>query len=63
MPMKPVENEAIDDFVSRCVVCSAPEPIIAVHSQDVSVPSCPVGFDSLWTGYSFLMVKLFTEDT
>jgi len=27
--------------------------IIAVHSQTASTPSCPAGWDSVWTGYSF----------
>jgi len=27
--------------------------IIAVHSQTTSTPSCPLGWDSVWTGYSF----------
>ena len=27
--------------------------IIAVHSQTSSTPSCPSGWDSVWTGYSF----------
>ena len=27
--------------------------LIAVHSQTTTVPNCPAGFDSLWTGYSY----------
>lgn len=29
---------------------------MAVHSQDVSMPDCPTGYQTLWNGYSFLMV-------
>ena len=42
--------------VSRCVVCLAYGPTIAVHSQTATVPQCPPGnWDSLWEGYSFAM--------
>lgn len=41
----------------RCVVCEAPSNVIAVHSQSVSIPNCPSGWDSLWIGYSFVMVS------
>lgn len=43
--------------VSRCVVCEAPAMVIAVHSQTIQIPSCPPGWDSLWIGYSFMMVR------
>ena len=56
-PMMPVTNDAVEPFVSRCVVCEAPDANIAVHSQDESTPTCPVGYDSLWSGYSFMMVR------
>lgn len=44
-------------LVSRCVVCEAPAMVIAVHSQTIQIPSCPSGWDSLWIGYSFMMVR------
>lgn len=31
--------------------------IIAVHSQTTSVPPCPEGWQSLWKGFSFVMVR------
>lgn len=31
--------------------------VIAVHSQTIQIPSCPPGWDSLWIGYSFMMVR------
>lgn len=41
----------------RCAVCEAPAMVIAVHSQTIMIPPCPRGWDSLWIGYSFVMVK------
>lgn len=31
--------------------------IIAVHSQTMLVPSCPVGWSDVWIGYSFVLVS------
>lgn len=39
-----------------CTVCEAPAMVIAVHSQTIQIPSCPQGWNSLWIGYSFMMV-------
>jgi len=55
-PMMPISNLAIEPFISRCVVCQAPDINMAVHSQDVSLPDCPTGYESLWSGYSFMMI-------
>ncbi|XP_066922339.1 collagen alpha-2(IV) chain-like [Clytia hemisphaerica] len=55
-PMTPVSNAVIEPYVSRCSVCKAPDISIAVHSQDTIEPVCPKGYDSVWDGYSFLMV-------
>lgn len=55
IPMMPVAEEQIRQYISRCAVCEAPSQSIAVHSQDVSIPPCPTGYRSLWIGYSFLM--------
>lgn len=41
---------------TRCAVCEAPAVVIAVHSQTIQIPHCPQGWDSLWIGYSFMMV-------
>lgn len=48
-------------FVSRCSVCEAPSQAVAVHSQDMTIPTCPPGWRSLWIGYSFLMVNCRLE--
>lgn len=42
--------------MDRCSVCEAPTRVIAVHSQSMSIPNCPDGWDRLWSGYSFIMV-------
>ena len=42
--------------LTRCAVCEAPAVVIAVHSQTIQIPRCPQGWDSLWIGYSFMMV-------
>uniref|UniRef100_A0A3Q0T4M5 Collagen IV NC1 domain-containing protein n=1 Tax=Amphilophus citrinellus TaxID=61819 RepID=A0A3Q0T4M5_AMPCI len=55
LPMMPVEEGDIKPYISRCSVCEAPSVAIAVHSQDITIPQCPVGWRSLWIGYSFLM--------
>lgn len=57
LPMMPVEEADIKPYISRCSVCEAPSVAIAVHSQDITIPQCPVGWRSLWIGYSFLMVS------
>ena len=41
----------------RCVVCEVSSNVVAVHSQDMNVPSCPPNWESLWIGYSFVMVS------
>ena len=56
-PMMPVSNTAISPFISRCAVCEVPNIHIAVHSQSTSKPQCPKGWDPLWRGYSFMMVR------
>ncbi|KAG8509327.1 Collagen alpha-6(IV) chain [Galemys pyrenaicus] len=55
IPMMPVGQTQIPQYISRCSVCEAPSQAIAVHSQDISIPQCPLGWRSLWIGYSFLM--------
>jgi collagen type IV alpha len=57
IPMMPVEESAIRQYISRCVVCESPANVIAVHSQSLSLPDCPNGWSSLWIGYSFIMVS------
>lgn len=59
MPMMPVRENEIQEYISRCVVCDAPSNILAVHSQTLEIPDCPFGWTGLWIGYSFVMVNSF----
>lgn len=43
--------------INRCSVCESRTRIIAVHSQSMDIPDCPHGWEELWLGYSYLMVK------
>lgn len=56
LPSTPVDGAAIENYISRCVVCEAPSTPVALHSQDSRMPNCPLRWTSLWDGYSFLMV-------
>lgn len=55
IPMMPVNEAEIEQYISRCVVCEATANSIAVHSQTIQIPDCPAGWKSLWIGYSFAM--------
>lgn len=45
----------------RCSVCETTSNVIAIHSQTTLIPECPRGWESLWSGYSFVMVKVFSH--
>ena len=60
IPMMPVSEDAIRQHISRCSVCEAPTNVIAVHSQSKQIPQCPDGWNGLWIGYSFVMVRSLT---
>jgi C-terminal tandem repeated domain in type 4 procollagen len=36
--------------------------VMAVHSQSMVVPECPVGWKDMWIGYSFAMVSSFISE-
>lgn len=55
--MMPVSGNEITPFISRCTVCDIQANVIAVHSQTIDVPLCPLGWRGLWIGYSFAMVR------
>ena len=57
VPPMPVEGVQISSLISRCVVCEAHSPPVAIHSQDTNPPACPYNWRPLWDGYSFLMVR------
>lgn len=55
-PNRPFSREAIQQHISRCVVCEAPSAPVALHdSTSNNTPDCPRNWISLWTGYSFIM--------
>lgn len=58
IPMMPLFGQEIISHVSRCVVCESTSPAVAFHSQESTIPACPPGWRSLWTGYSFLSVSI-----
>lgn len=55
VPMMPVSEGAIEEYISRCVVCEAPAMSLSVHSQTMQVPNCPNGWEQIIIGYSFAM--------
>ncbi|XP_059842745.1 collagen alpha-4(IV) chain-like [Hypanus sabinus] len=55
IPKSPITEHEIRPHISRCSVCEVPSVAVAIHSQDQTIPPCPSGWSSLWTGYSFLM--------
>ena len=40
---------------SRCYL-----QVMAVHSQSMMVPECPIGWKGLWIGYSFAMASILS---
>lgn len=58
--MMPVREDEVKEHISRCVVCEVPSHVMAVHSQSNQLPACPNGWESLWQGYSFLMVCMLS---
>ncbi|KAG5893434.1 hypothetical protein JTB14_017874 [Gonioctena quinquepunctata] len=55
MTMTPIDAQNVQRYISRCSVCEAPTRVIAIHSQTITVPQCPNGWEELWAGYSFMM--------
>lgn len=50
-----ISEESLRNHISRCSVCEARANVIAIHSQTRLIPDCPSGWDSLWSGFSFVM--------
>ena len=57
MMMTPIPAPEVGRYISRCSVCETPTRLIAIHSQTMEIPKCPGGWEELWAGYSFLMVR------
>lgn len=49
----------VPSSIARCAVCEAStSSFLVLHTQkQLEQPRCPSGWDSLWTGFSFLMVS------
>ena len=59
MPMMPVQRDGIRPYISRCAVCEAPANVMSFHSLSMTPPPCPNGWNILWQGYSFVMVRSY----
>ncbi|PWA25283.1 hypothetical protein CCH79_00005269, partial [Gambusia affinis] len=53
--MVAVTADKVAPYISRCSVCETTSKILAFHSQNTLIPECPRGWETLWTGYSFIM--------
>lgn len=53
--MVSITGDELATYISRCSVCETTSNVIAVHSQTTQTPQCPRGWESLWTGFSFVM--------
>ena len=56
--MMPVQRDQIRPYISRCAVCEAPANVMSFHSLSMTPPPCPNGWNILWQGYSFVMVRI-----
>ncbi len=48
----------VKERISRCVVCYKRAPVLVMHSQTTTVPTCPSGWTELWNGYSLMSAFL-----
>uniref|UniRef100_A0A3Q1FWS8 Collagen IV NC1 domain-containing protein n=1 Tax=Acanthochromis polyacanthus TaxID=80966 RepID=A0A3Q1FWS8_9TELE len=53
--MVSITGDRLASYISRCSVCETTSSVIAIHSQTTVIPQCPRSWESLWTGYSFVM--------
>uniref|UniRef100_A0A3B5AWT6 Collagen IV NC1 domain-containing protein n=1 Tax=Stegastes partitus TaxID=144197 RepID=A0A3B5AWT6_9TELE len=53
--MVSITGDRLASYISRCSVCETTSNVIAIHSQTTQIPQCPSSWESLWTGYSFVM--------
>jgi len=43
--------------ISRCSVCLLTSNVLTIHSLKHELPNCPIGWNTLWNGYSFIGVS------
>jgi hypothetical protein len=53
-----IGTSTILPHISRCSVCKKPAKIVVRHSLSTTVPSCPIGSNKLWDGYSLHAMNL-----
>lgn len=54
MTMAPIQAREVEKYISRCAVCETKTRVIALHSQSMTIPTCPDGWEEIWFGYSFM---------
>ena len=47
---------ALNAPIRTCAVCKGTKPLLTIHSQTTSSPTCPSGWSSEWSGFSFFMM-------
>lgn len=52
---KEVDPSAAEQFVARCSVCGAEASMLAVHSGSTQLPPCPDAWESMWTGFTYVV--------
>ena len=53
-----VEPSDTSHAISRCSVCLLTSNILTMHSLKHELPECPIGWNTLWNGYSFVSVSV-----
>ena len=53
-----VELSDTSRSISRCSVCLLTSNILTIHSLKHELPECPIGWNMLWNGYSFISVSV-----
>lgn len=48
--------------ISRCSTCLLTSNILTVHSLKHELPKCPIGWNILWSGYSFVSVSVHSNN-
>ena len=50
-------SDDISRAISRCSVCLLTSSVLTIHSLKHELPNCPIGWNTLWNGYSFIRVS------
>ena len=51
---KVLDEGAAKKVVARCSVCETERSLLTVHSGSTQLPQCPQGWESVWTGFSYI---------